>query len=115
MADIMKLTSVDAEADNDYRAERGEPLHGTTVADIMPGKLAHIEADPGRYGPLRDSMAQHGQTAPIAVRSGYLVNGGHRVAMARSMGWQGMHTTPELEHSMDRAWDRANPRSSGGF
>jgi hypothetical protein len=115
MADILALISVDAEAELEYRAEgfghrSGLPLNGTTVADILPHKVWDIEHDAQRYGALRASMMAHGQTAPIAVRAGYLLNGGHRVAMALELGWPGLDTTPEFESSEDRAWNDANPR-----
>lgn len=109
MADIMKLTSVDAEAENDYRMDAGLAPRGTTVADILPHKLRDIDTDRTRYGALQRSM-DHGLTAPIAVNAGYLLNGGHRVAEAYMRGWVGMHITPDFEHSTDRNWDRANPR-----
>lgn len=112
MADIMKLTSVDAEAENDYRSEYGLAPRGTTVADILPHKQHEIDTDRARYAPMEQSMRQHGLTVPIGVNSGYLVNGGHRVAEAHRQGWVGMHVTDDFEGSTDRTWDAAHPRST---
>lgn len=117
IADILALVSADAEAQMDYQAEglltwpTGlAPLAGTTVADIMARKLYDIEHDPERYDALRASMLDSGQTAPVAVNMGYLLNGGHRVAMALLLGWPGLDTTSDFEASEDRAWNEANPR-----
>lgn len=117
IADILRLLSVDAEAELDYRSEGmgralylDMPLNGTTVADILPFKYRDISADPGRYDALRQSMMERGQTAPIAVNAGYLLNGGHRVAEAITMGWPGMWVTSDHESSEDREWNEANSR-----
>jgi hypothetical protein len=115
MADILKLTSVDAEAMRDYRAEgfysHIPPLAGTTVADILPHKLHEVETNRARYASVEESMRRHGLTAPIGVNAGYLANGGHRVAIAHQLGWVGMHVTSDFEGSTDRQWDAAHPRS----
>lgn len=112
MTDILALASVDAEAENDYRMERGEEPMGTLVSDIIPGKQADIQALPGRYDALRESMIANGQTAPLAVNAGYLLNGGHRVAMAMELNWPGMWTTDDHEASEDRTWNAQHPRST---
>lgn len=112
MEQLKGLTSVDAEAENDYRLDRGEPPMDTSVASILPRKRADIAGDPDRYGALRESMRTHGQTVPLAVNAGYLLNGGHRVAMAEDEGWDGMHVSSDHEASEDRAWNRANPRAA---
>jgi hypothetical protein len=114
MSDIMKLTSVDAEAENDYRVDAGLAPRGTQVADILPQKLHEVETQRDRYAPMEQSMRQHGLTAPIAVNAGYLLNGGHRVAEAYRQGWTGMHVTSDFENSTDRTWDAAHPRSTFG-
>lgn len=111
MTDILKLTSVDAEAENDYRSEYGLAPKGTTVADILPKKQHEIDTDRARYAPLEHSMSA-GLTVPIGVNSGYLVNGGHRVAEAVRQGWVGMHVTDDFEGSTDRNWDAQHPRST---
>ncbi len=113
MHKILALTSVDAEAENDYRSEYGLAPRGTTVADILPHKQHDIETDRARYAPLEHSM-RSGLTVPIAVNAGYLLNGGHRVAEAVRQGWVGMHVTSDFEGSTDRAWDAANPRATFG-
>lgn len=112
MDQLKGLTSVDAEAENDYRIDRGEPPMPTSVADILPRKRADIAGDPERYGALRESMRTRGQTAPLAVNAGYLLNGGHRVAIAEDEGWKGMHVTSDHEASEDREWNKANPRAA---
>lgn len=114
MADILKLTSVDAEAENDYRLDAGLPPRPTAVADILPHKLHEVETNRARYAPMEHSMRTQGLTVPIAVNSGYLLNGGHRVAEAYRQGWVGMHVTTDFENSTDRAWDAAHPRSTFG-
>jgi hypothetical protein len=114
MADILKLTSVDAEAENDYRLDAGLQPRGTTVADILPRKLHEVETQRDRYAPMEQSMRTKGLTVPIAVTSGYLLNGGHRVAEAVRQGWVGMHVTDDFENSTDRTWDAANPRATFG-
>ena len=115
IADILCLLSVDAEAELDYRNEgmgrdryTAIPLTGSTVADIMPFKQLDIECDRVRYDALRDSMMTSNQTAPIAVNAGYLLNGGHRVALAIELGWPGLWTTDDHEASEDREWNAAN-------
>ena len=112
MHKIMGLTSVDAEAENDYRVDRGEAPMGTKVSDILPRKQADIAGDPERYGALRESMQSRGQTAPLAVNAGYLLNGGHRAAIAQELGWKGMHVTSDHEASEDRDWNKAHPRAA---
>lgn len=114
MHKILALTSVDAEAENDYRAEYGLPAKGTTVADILPHKQHEIDTDRARYAPLEHSMRTRGLTAPIGVNQGYLLNGGHRVAEAVRQGWTGMHVTNDFEGSTDRAWDAQHPRATFG-
>lgn len=114
MSDIMKLTSVDAEAENDYRLDAGLAPRGTTVADILPQKLHEVETDRQRYAPMEHSMRTQGLTVPIGVNAGYLLNGGHRVAEAHRQGWVGMHVTSDFEGSTDRAWDERHPRSTFG-
>lgn len=106
------LTSVDAEAENDYRVDRGEPPMDTHVSSILPRKHAEIAGDPQRYGALRESMQTQGQTVPLAVNAGYLLNGGHRLAMAEQLGWKGLHVTSDHEASEDRVWNKANPRAA---
>ena len=117
IADILALLSVDAEAELDYRSEgMGHsryidlPLDGMTVADILPFKQRDIAADPARYEALRQSMMDHGQTVPLAVNAGYLLNGAHRLELAIELGWPGMWATSDHEASEDRAWNAANPR-----
>lgn len=116
IADILRLMSVDAEAELDYRDEgMGRqryahlPLPGCTVADILPFKHLDIAMDRARYDALRASMTESMQTAPIAVNAGYLLNGGHRVAIALELGWTGMWTTSESELSEDREWNASHP------
>lgn len=115
MADILKLTSADAEANNDYRVDQGLRPMGTTVADILPQKRADIERDPAYYGAVRRSMetTPGGMTAPLGVNTeaGYLLNGGHRVALAHDMGWVGMHVDSDFGSSTDENFDRANKRT----
>ena len=110
MHKILALTSVDAEAENDYRELYGLKPRGTTVADILPQKQREIDTDRARYGALEHSMSTQGLTAPIGVNAGYLLNGGHRVAEAVRQGWVGMHVTNDFERSTDRTWDAAHPR-----
>lgn len=119
LSDIMRLTSADAEAELDYRAEGFTtwpeglaPLAGSTVADILARKVWDIEHNTERYGALRASMLASGQTAPVAVRAGYLLNGGHRVAMAWLLGWPGLFTTDDYEASEDREWNELHPRAA---
>lgn len=110
IASILALASVDAEAENDYRMERGDEPMGTLVSDILAGKQADIQALPERYDALRESMMHSGQTAPLAVNAGYLLNGGHRVAIALELNWTGMWTTDDHEASEDRTWNAEHPR-----
>lgn len=116
MSDILSLISVDAEAELEYQAEGFwhwpaglAPLAGTTVADIIPRKLHDISSQPERYGALLDSMRLKGQTVPIAVNAGYMLNGGHRLALAILEGWPGMWATTDHEASEDREWNAQNP------
>lgn len=115
MADLLKLTSVDAEAKNDYRMAAGLKPIGTTVADILPQKRADIARDPAYYGALEHSMrtTPGGMTAPLGVNreAGYLINGAHRVALAHQMGWTGMHVDSDFGSSTDDAFDAAHQRT----
>lgn len=112
MEDILRLVSADAEAEQDYRANgfgsdrhHGIELAGTTVADILPFKLRDIEEDPEYYGHVRASMMQ-GQTAPLGVSpTGYLLNGGHRVAIALELGWTSMLVDSDFGDSTDFGFD----------
>ena len=115
MSDILCLLSADAWAEADYRQDgMGRkcyahlPLDGLTVADILPFKRLDIDQDTDRYDALRLSMAANGQTAPIAVNMGYLLNGGHRVAIAIELGWPGLYVSSDHEASEDREWNAAN-------
>lgn len=113
MDKIMGLTSVDAEANNDYRVDQGLKPGGTTVADILPQKRADIDRDPQYYGALRRSMetTPGGMTAPLGVNDKYLLNGAHRVALAHEMGWVGMHVDKDFGSSTDESFDAANKRT----
>lgn len=112
MADILALTSGDAEFELEAR-ELGFghpeiPLHGTTVADILLMKRQDIATHRARYDAVRQNMIEQGQTAGIAVRAGYLVNGGHRVALAIELGWPGLWATDDCSESTDHAYDEAH-------
>lgn len=109
MAAILALTSLDAEATNDYRMIKGLPSVGTTVADILPAKQLDIERDRARYAPIELSMRMRGQTAPIGVLDGYLIHGLHRVAIAVRAGWHCMIVSCDFEATTDSVWDAANP------
>lgn len=113
MSAILKLTSVDAEAANDYRELDGLAPRGTTVADILPQKRADIDRDPVYYGAVEHSMrtTPGGLSAPLGVSGSYLLNGGHRVALAQQMGWVGMHVSDDFGGSTDEAFDSANKRT----
>lgn len=113
MEDILKLTSVDAEANNDYRVDQGLKPMGTTVADILPQKRADIARDPAYYGAVEHSMrtTPGGMTAPLGVSGPYLLNGGHRVALAQQMGWVGMHVDRDFGSSTDNDFDAAHNRT----
>lgn len=113
MHQILGLTSVDAEAANDYRAEDGLPPKGTTVADILPQKRADIARDPAYYGQVEHSMrtTRGGMTAPLGVSGKYLLNGGHRVALAQQMGWAGMHVSDDFGNSTDESFDATHERT----
>lgn len=113
MADILKLTSVDAEAANDYRQLDGLPAKGTTVADILPQKRADVERDPAYYGQVEHSMrtTPGGMTAPLGVSGQYLLNGGHRVAIAQRLGWVGMHVDSDFGSSTDESFDASHKRT----
>ena len=115
MSDILCLLSADAWAEADYRQDGMSrdryshlPLTGLTVADILPFKRLDIDQDTDRYDALRLSMQLNGQTAPIAVNMGYLLNGGHRVAIAIELGWPGLTVSSDHEASEDRTWNAAN-------
>lgn len=113
MDKILKLTSVDAEAANDYRADAGLSPRGTSVADILPQKRADIARDPQYYGAVEHSMrtTPGGMTAPLGVSGQYLLNGGHRVALAQQMGWAGMHVSNDFGGSTDESFDAAHKRT----
>jgi hypothetical protein len=112
MADILSLTSMDAEAANERRIRHGLPPIGTTVADILPAKQLDIDHDRERYAPVELSMRMRGLTVPIGVCDGYLTNGLHRVCLAVRAGWAGMHVTCDFMATTDFAWNDANPGSS---
>jgi hypothetical protein len=86
MAKLLQLRSGDVHQDEQ------------TVADVLPRKKAEM-ADPHMtpeyYAALRQSMVDHGQTAPIEVVRApggrVLGEGHHRVAIAHDLGWEGMH------------------------
>lgn len=113
MHKILALTSVDAEARNDYRVANRLPATGDTVADILPQKRADIDRDPAYYGQVEHSMrtTRGGMTAPLGVSGQYLLNGGHRVALAQQMGWVGMHVSETFGGSTDEAFDAAHKRT----
>lgn len=113
MHQIMGLTSVDAEANNDYRMDQGLKPMGTSVADIMPQKRADIDRDPQYYGAVRHSMetTPGGMTTPLGVNGQYLLNGAHRVALAHEMGWVGMHVNSDFGNSTDESFDDAHKRT----
>jgi len=113
MHELLKLTSVDAEAQNDYRADAGLKPMGTTVADILPQKRADIERDPAYYGAVEHSMrtTPGGMTAPLGVSGQYLLNGGHRVAIAQRLGWVGMHVDSNFGGSTDESFDNTHKRT----
>lgn len=110
---IMRLTSVDAEARNDYRVASGLQPTGDTVADILPQKRADIDRDPQYYGAVEHSMrtTPGGMTAPLGVSGQYLLNGAHRVALAQQMGWVGMHVSNTFGGSTDEAFDDTHKRT----
>jgi hypothetical protein len=110
MDDILQLWSVDAIAEHEYRTEglsheSGIVIDGLRVSDVIVLKAWDIDHDV-KYGALRASMVTSGQTVPIAVNAGHLINGGHRVALALELGWPGMETTADFEASTDRDFDQ---------
>lgn len=111
MSDILSLQSLDAEAENDYRERHGLPAIGTTVADVVPATEHEVDTDRARYEPVEQSMAT-GQSVPIGVCNGYLINGLHRVVIALRAGWVGMHVTCDFAGTIDYAWNEAHPDSS---
>jgi hypothetical protein len=76
-----------------------------TVADTLATKRRDILRDP-EYNSLRKSMKTSGQTAPLGVSEGTLVDGHHRVAIAEDLGWEKMEVSSDVLKSSDLDFDK---------
>jgi hypothetical protein len=78
---------------------------GKTVGDVLPAQRRDILENPV-YNSVRRGMKESGQTAPLRVNDGTLVDGHHRVAIAEDLGWAGMHVSSGHGQSTDAAFDK---------
>lgn len=95
LSEIMQLPTVDAR----------ESLGEKTVADVLGRKRADMAKDPGTYSLLRSSMKK-GQTAPIGIRNGVVIDGMHRIALAKDLGISHLFHTPDRMRTEDESWNR---------